>query len=167
MKKYYITDDSGVTKIIKANNLQDAMSMIEKSDSDELEYLSDEEKQAIEDYKLAIKNTNDVKLLKLYAHILQEEIEHLEELNEAEQRVDDYIKDEKLSLSAYSRMVPYWEATYGGKIEISVTEGSAYITHTRNKIVRKAEITGVNNKNPDSTAVYTNGKTMNIKEFLK
>lgn len=49
-------------------------------DEDELNYLSDEEQQAIEDYKEAIKGTSDLKLLKLYAHILQEEIEHLEEL---------------------------------------------------------------------------------------
>lgn len=63
----------------------------DSTDVDEIEYLSDEEEQAIEDYKEAIKGTTDLKLLKLYAHILQEEIEHLEELeNEA---IEDSIKD--------------------------------------------------------------------------
>ena len=52
---------------------------------DELDDLSDEERQAIEDYRLAIKNTTNPKLLELYAHILQEETEHLKELESAKE----------------------------------------------------------------------------------
>lgn len=88
MKKYYIRDQKGLLHYVKAKNLEDAMSKIQHlqdsnckdDDESETEYLSDEEKQAIEDYKEAISGTTDLKLLKLYAHILQEEIEHLEEL---------------------------------------------------------------------------------------
>lgn len=55
------------------------------TDSDaETEYLSQEEEQAIEDYKNAIAKTKDVKLLRIYAHILKEEVEHLEELQNEE-----------------------------------------------------------------------------------
>lgn|SRR5574344_301591 len=48
-------------------------------DSD-IEELTAEERKAIKDYKEAIANTKDPKLLKLFAHILKEEVEHLEEL---------------------------------------------------------------------------------------
>ena len=60
------------------------------NDSD-IDELSDEERKAIEDYKEAIAKTKDVKLLKLFAHILKEETEHLEELQSGETK--DSIKD--------------------------------------------------------------------------
>lgn len=58
---------------------------------DDIDYLSQEEEKAIEDYKKAISNTKDVKLLKLFAHILKEETEHLEELQSEE--IEDSCKD--------------------------------------------------------------------------
>lgn len=54
--------------------------------------LSEEERQAIEDYRKAIAGTNDPKMLQLYAHILKEEVEHLEELKNAEN--GDFVEDE-------------------------------------------------------------------------
>lgn len=60
---------------------------------EDLDSLSEEEKQAIEDYKEAISGTQDVKLLELYSHILREEIEHLRELNEA--KTEDSIHDKE------------------------------------------------------------------------
>ena len=59
---------------------------------EDIDSLSAEEKQAIEDYKKAISETKDVKLLELYSHILREEIEHLRELNEAKD--NDSVRDE-------------------------------------------------------------------------
>ena len=65
---------------------------IKDSISDEsIEELSEEERQAIEDYKKAIAETNDPKMLKLFAHILKEETEHLEELQTGE--MEDSFKD--------------------------------------------------------------------------
>lgn len=58
-------------------------------DSD-IDYLSKEEEKAIADYKAAIANTKDPKLLRLFAHILNEEIEHLEELQSSETHDADY-----------------------------------------------------------------------------
>lgn len=64
-------------------------------DSD-IDYLSKEEEKAIADYKAAIANTKDPKLLRLFAHILNEEIEHLEELQS--ETVGDSIKDSKYAI---------------------------------------------------------------------
>lgn len=58
---------------------------------DDIDYLSKEEEQAIEDYKKAIANTRDPQLLRLFAHILKEEIEHLEELQNEE--IEDSVND--------------------------------------------------------------------------
>lgn len=63
-------------------------------DESETEYLSQEEEQAIEDYKNAIAKTKDVKLLRIYAHILKEETEHLEELQNEE--LEDSTKDSRI-----------------------------------------------------------------------
>lgn len=68
--------------------------VIEFKDSikdDDIEELSEEEKKAIEDYKAAIANTTDPKLLKIFGHILKEEVEHLEELQNEE--LEDSIKN--------------------------------------------------------------------------
>lgn len=63
----------GIVDKLKRMKLADA-------DNSDIDKLSDEERKAIEDYKEAIAKTKDVKLLKLFAHILKEETEHLEEL---------------------------------------------------------------------------------------
>lgn len=55
-----------------------------KDSQEELDYLTEEEERAVDDYRQAIANTNNPKLLKLYQHILGEELEHIEELNSAE-----------------------------------------------------------------------------------
>ena len=52
-------------------------------------YLTEEERKAIEDYKKAIAATSDPKMLGIFAHLLQEETEHIGELSEAE-GVDKY-----------------------------------------------------------------------------
>ena len=54
-----------------------------------LEELSEEEKKAIEDYKKAIAGTTNPKLLDLFAHILKEETEHLQELQIAKNTIKD------------------------------------------------------------------------------
>lgn len=51
---------------------------------DDLDYLTEEEEKAVDDYRQAINSTNNPKLLKLYQHILEEELEHIEELTSAE-----------------------------------------------------------------------------------
>lgn len=51
-------------------------------DSD-IEHLSEDEVEAVEAYKQAIKNTSNLKLIELYKHILEEEEEHLRELENA------------------------------------------------------------------------------------
>lgn len=85
--------------IISAKSLKDAVKTYScikklKDEDSDVEFLSEEERQAIEDYKKAISNTNDPKLLRLFSHILKEEIEHLEELQNEE--VEDAVNDEKL-----------------------------------------------------------------------
>lgn len=63
-------------------------------DNDDIDYLSKEEEQAIDDYKKAISNTKDPKLLKIFGHILKEEVEHLEELQNEE--LEDSTKDSRI-----------------------------------------------------------------------
>lgn len=64
---------------------------------EDIDQLSEEEKQAIDDYKKAIAGTKDVKLLELYSHILREEIEHLQELEGAKQgEFEDSVKAKDL-----------------------------------------------------------------------
>lgn len=67
----------GIVDKLKRMKLADA-------DNSDIDYLSKEEEKAIADYKAAIANTKDPKLLRLFAHILNEEIEHLEELQSSE-----------------------------------------------------------------------------------
>lgn len=64
--------------------LQDEGYFIYESIKDsDIEYLTKEEEKAVEDYRKAIQNTSNPKLLKLYQHILNEELEHIEELQNA------------------------------------------------------------------------------------
>ena len=72
-------------------------------DDDFLASLSEEEKQAIEDYRKAIAGTNDPKLLELYAHILREEVEHLDELQNAAE--GDFVEDMEDIPAGYSPIV--------------------------------------------------------------
>ena len=59
---------------------------------DDLTYLTAEEEKAIDDYKKAISNTSDPKMLRIFSHILKEETDHLEELQN-ENVEDSYTKD--------------------------------------------------------------------------
>lgn len=59
-----------------------------KSRDSEIDELTQEEQQAVEDYREAIRNTSNPKLLKIYSHILEEETEHLQELAQAKE-IDD------------------------------------------------------------------------------
>ena len=68
---------------------------------EDIDSLSKEEQQAIDDYKKAISGTTDVKLLELYSHILREEIEHLEELQGAKQGEFEDSKIGDLTLNEY------------------------------------------------------------------
>ena len=70
---------------------------------DDLDYLIEEEYRAVKDYKKAIENTTNSKLLRLYQHILKEELEHIRELQEAK-KVDSLTKDDDL-VDKYQRIV--------------------------------------------------------------
>lgn len=59
---------------------------------DDLTYLTAEEEKAIDDYKKAISNTSDPKMLRIFSHILKEETDHLEELQN--ENVEDSCKTE-------------------------------------------------------------------------
>lgn len=48
-------------------------------------YLTEEEQSAVEDYRQAIQNTTNPEVLKIFQHILQEELDHIDELKEAEE----------------------------------------------------------------------------------
>ena len=61
---------------------------------EDIDNLSAEEQQAIDDYRKAIQGTNDPKMLALYAHILKEEVEHLEELQNAKE--GEFVEDDDL-----------------------------------------------------------------------
>ena len=50
-------------------------------------YLISEEEKAIRDYNYAISITNDANEIELYEHILQEEIEHLNELRKLKEKL--------------------------------------------------------------------------------
>lgn len=63
------------------------------NDSTDVDYLTKEEEKAINDYRQAIVGTNNPKLLELYKHILEEEIEHKNELQKA--KTEDAIKDDR------------------------------------------------------------------------
>ena len=55
-----------------------------------------EEKEAIESYKEAIASCKDAKVLDVYTHILQEEIEHVEELERLKEELSETgVKDSK------------------------------------------------------------------------
>lgn len=62
-------------------------------DNEEIDYLTKEEEQAVEDYRKAIAGTTNPKLLELYKHILDEELEHIKELEQANNNVEDSVKD--------------------------------------------------------------------------
>lgn len=74
--KYKVNDT-----IIEAKNELEAVKKYKDSD---IEYLTQEEEKAVDDYRKAIQNTSNPKLLKLYQHILNEELEHIDELTSAE-----------------------------------------------------------------------------------
>ena len=75
-------------------------------DSD-IDYLTEEEKQAVEDYREAIKKTTNPKLLEVYAHILTEETEHIKELQEAKEikASDSAIRDEYEYVLDYAKLL--------------------------------------------------------------
>lgn len=81
MKKYKIGN-----RIITADSPVEAIKVSKMLDSanKEIEYLTKEEEQAVEDYRNAIAGTTNPKLLELYKHILDEELEHIRELQEAD-----------------------------------------------------------------------------------
>lgn len=67
----------------------------------DLDYLTEEEERAVDDYRKAIENTSNPKLLKLYQHILEEELEHIDELTSAEITEDACkTKDDRLNISS-------------------------------------------------------------------
>lgn len=72
--------DSSVSKNEVLAELKKIKLVDSKTKDSDIEELTEEEKKAIEDYRAAIANTKDPKLLKIFGHILKEEVEHLEEL---------------------------------------------------------------------------------------
>ena len=88
------------------NYLVELYDSVKDEDIDEL---SVEERKAIEDYRKAIANTSNPKLLELYAHILKEEVEHLNELQSAkngefEDSDEEFIEDDRLSPMTYKKL---------------------------------------------------------------
>ena len=83
---------------------------------EDIDELSVEEQKAIEDYRKAIKGTTDPKLLALYAHILKEEVEHLEELQNAKNgNFEDSMGSE---VRAWWKEVERWNTSHGDKYSI-------------------------------------------------
>lgn len=80
-KKYEVKNLKNVTPLDSFD------SMKKDSENSVIEYLTEEEEKAVEDYKKAIQSTSNPTLLKMFQHILQEELEHIEEL--------DGVKNEK------------------------------------------------------------------------
>lgn len=77
-----------------------------KDSQEEIDYLTEEEERAVDDYRQAIENTTNPKLLKLYQHILEEELEHIEELTSAEV-VEDACKTKDMRLPDYKETAIY------------------------------------------------------------
>lgn len=113
-KFYPEVDASMVQKALAENKHSVTKQFVERfgfSDSlkdESIEELSEEEKKAIEDYKRAIAETNDPKMLKLFAHILKEETEHLEELQTGE--MEDSLSND---IKKYQEWVDYDMKKYG------------------------------------------------------
>ena len=94
-KKYKVeanTYDEAISAV-KAIQLKDDYNTRVKSIDSEIDELTQEEQRAVEDYREAIKNTSNPKLLEIYSHILQEETEHLKELAQAKEVEDAKTKD--------------------------------------------------------------------------
>lgn len=64
--------------LINAKDIQDALTIYDELTNNEFQYLIDEEKKAINDYKKAIEMTNDENAIYVLSHILKEETHHLE-----------------------------------------------------------------------------------------
>jgi hypothetical protein len=93
-----ILDEDEVYKILRDLNSKGYVMFITDS-QEELDYLTEEEERAVDDYRQAIENTTNPKLLKLYQHILEEELEHIEELTSAEVVEDSHTSEELLAVS--------------------------------------------------------------------
>lgn len=92
MKKYKIgkriIKADSIVEAVKISRMLDSPKTRVKSRDNEIDELTQEEQQAVEDYREAIKNTSNPKLLEIYSHILKEETEHLEELAQARELTD-------------------------------------------------------------------------------
>ena len=76
--------------IIDAESPQEAVEIekdLEKSEKLDLQYLIDDEYEAINGYKKMIAQTKNPALLSLLSHILIEETEHVEELRNAQEGI--------------------------------------------------------------------------------
>lgn len=83
-------DDAGLYNFMDSVSRDDVFTEDDEDDIIDINMLTAEEQKAIADYKKAIAKTKDPQLLKLFGHILKEEVEHLEELENEE--VEDSIK---------------------------------------------------------------------------
>lgn len=90
-------------------NIIDSM---KNSENSEIEYLTEEEERAVEDYRNAIAGTTNPKLLELYKHILDEELEHIKELQEADAK--DSVKDSDKDSEMIDLHASYTTADYSG-----------------------------------------------------
>lgn len=86
MKKYKINGH-----VVIADSIDEAMCMHKAISSEEpeinLQYLIDDEIEAIEGYRKMIAKCNNPALLSVLSHILKEETEHVEELRLAQSGV--------------------------------------------------------------------------------
>lgn len=77
-----------------------------------IDELTKEEQQAVEDYREAIRNTSNPKLLKIYSHILEEETEHLQELAQAKEVADSPMTYRGVS---YEKKNGFWVIKHKGE----------------------------------------------------
>lgn len=93
MKKYKVGN-----RIIACDSPVKAMELAKLIDSmkdADYSYLTEEEEKAVDDYKRAISTTTNPEVLKIFQHILEEELDHIEELKKAEDVDEEQIHDER------------------------------------------------------------------------
>lgn len=146
MKKYkigkrIITADSMIAAVKIAKMLDSPNTRVKPKDS-EIDELTQEEQQAVEDYREAIRNTSNPKLLEIYSHILQEETEHLQELAKAKE-VDDCcgkMKDSDKDSEIIDLRASYTTADYAGLKDYMKQNGlKAYYIYFDKQSANKAE----------------------------
>lgn len=104
--------------------------------NEEINYLIEEEKQAVQDYKQAIEMTSDSKVIYVLSHILKEEAHHielLEQLRDGKIKFEDSI--EKITLRLNKAQNEYNEYVVKCYINGKFDESGCYYTDDWNDAV--------------------------------